>query len=73
VADPAVAPIPRLGIVRSYPRPLVEHAELQPILLPSADPMYGSHELADRLLTLPTHYMVGPGDLRQLTAWLRTT
>jgi dTDP-4-amino-4,6-dideoxygalactose transaminase len=73
VADPPVAPIPRLGIVRSYPRTLAEQSELQPLLLPSAEPFYGAQELATRLLTLPTHHMVTAGDLRQLTAWLRTT
>jgi dTDP-4-amino-4,6-dideoxygalactose transaminase len=73
VADPPVAPIPRLGIVPSYPRPLADQPELQPLLLPSAEPFYGAQELATRLLTLPTHYMVTTGDLRQLTAWLRTT
>jgi dTDP-4-amino-4,6-dideoxygalactose transaminase len=65
-------PAPALGIVRGYPRPLNEQPELQPILLPSSDTFPGAATLAAKLLTIPTHHLVTPRDLTDLTQWLRT-
>lgn len=66
-----VVPAPRLGIVAGYPRPLSREAELQPILRPSTEPLHGAHELARRMVTLPTHHMVTSRDLEALAEWLR--
>jgi perosamine synthetase len=71
LADAGIAPVPALGIVRSYPRPLFEEPELQPILCPTHEPFTGARELANTLLTLPTHHMVTAADLRALQEWLR--
>jgi dTDP-4-amino-4,6-dideoxygalactose transaminase len=65
-------PAPPLGIVRGYPRPLSEQPELHALLHPSREPLTGAHELARRLMTLPTHHMVTPSDITALSAWLRT-
>jgi dTDP-4-amino-4,6-dideoxygalactose transaminase len=61
---------PSLGIVRGYPRPLGEEAEIQPILVKSAEPLHGAKELARRMVTLPTHGMVTGRDLSRLSHWL---
>ncbi len=63
--------VPRLGIVRGYPRPLLEYEELQPCLLPSNEMFWGARELARGLLTLPTHHMLSANDVKQLSTWLR--
>ncbi len=60
-----------LGIARGYPRPLSHEAEIQPCLVASAEPLHGAHELARRLVTLPTHHMVTHRDLGELACWLR--
>lgn len=65
-------PAPLLGIVRGYPRPLSEQPELRPLLLPSRETHPGAHELARRLMTLPTHHLVSARDLDALNTWLRT-
>lgn len=64
---------PRLGIVRGYPRALSIQPELQPILRHSTEPLHGAHDLARRLVTLPTHEMVSAADLAALTQWIRRT
>lgn len=60
-----------LGIVRGYPKPLSLEPQIQPCLIASHEPLHGAHELARRLVTLPTHHMVTTFDLERLSAWLR--
>jgi perosamine synthetase len=60
-----------LGIARGYPRPLSLDPQMQPCLIASREPLHGAHELARRLVTLPTHHMVTTFDLERLSAWLR--
>lgn len=62
---------PKLGIVAGYPRPLSDEPELQPILRRSTEALHGAHELARRLVTLPTHDMINAADLEAMTRWLR--
>jgi dTDP-4-amino-4,6-dideoxygalactose transaminase len=61
-----------LGIARGYPRPLSLEPEMQQCMVPSSEPLHGAHELARRLVTLPTHHMVTSRDLEALSHWLRT-
>jgi perosamine synthetase len=60
-----------LGIARGYPNPLSLEPQMQPCLIASQEPLHGAHELARRLVTLPTHHMVTTFDLERLSAWLR--
>jgi perosamine synthetase len=62
---------PAFGIASAYPRPLSLEPEIQPILTASSEPLHGAHELARRLITLPTHHMVDSTDLERLTNWMR--
>lgn len=71
LADVGIDPVPALGIVRSYPRPLFAEPSIQPILTPSHESFPGARELANTLLTLPTHHMVTTSDLQALHRWLR--
>lgn len=64
--------VPRLGILRAYPRTLGEEAELRPRLVPNDDVLPGAAELARSLFTLPVHSLLTPSDVHQLTAWLRS-
>lgn len=61
---------PAAGVVRAYPHTLAEEPEIRPILSGSAEPLHGAHELARRLVTLPTHAMVSQRDLEHLSEWL---
>ena len=63
---------PTLGIASAYPKPLSLEPEIQPILAESSEPLHGAHELARRLVTLPTHHLVRTRDLADLSSWLRT-
>ena len=58
-----------LGVMPSYPIPLVELGPLKP-LLRSADPTPGSARLARSLLTLPTHSRASAGDRARLERWI---
>jgi perosamine synthetase len=60
-----------LGIARGYPNPLSLEPQIQPCLIASHEPLHGAHELARRLVTLPTHHMVTTFDLERLSEWLR--
>jgi hypothetical protein len=40
-------------------------------LIASHEPLHGAHELARRLVTLPTHHMVTTFDRAELSSWLR--
>lgn len=61
-----------LGIARGYPRPLSMEPAMEGIMAKSQEPLHGAHELASRLVTLPTHHMVTSADLGHLSEWLRT-
>jgi perosamine synthetase len=69
----ALAALSRAGIgaTASYPASLVDVPELQDVL---AGPVPGAtrgREVAQRILTLPTHSFVGAGDIARATAVLR--
>jgi dTDP-4-amino-4,6-dideoxygalactose transaminase len=59
-----------LGIAHGYPRPLSQEPEMEPCMVPSNEPLHGAHELARRLVTLPTHHMVTRSDLAAMIRWL---
>ena len=65
------AEVPRLGILRGYPRTLTEQKELRSCLVPNGDVPAGAAELKRWLFTLPVHSLVTGRDVQQLTAWLR--
>lgn len=65
-AAPAAA---RLGIVRSYPRPLHRLRPLAPSLI-SVEAYPGADRLAAELYTLPTHGRLAARDVQALAAWL---
>ena len=60
----------RIGIVRPYPRTLMEEPHLQRVLAPGEPPTPGAHELARTLVALPTHRFVSVSDLAALTNWI---
>lgn len=62
---------PDLGILRGYPRTLLEERELQRCLEPGAPKLPGADELRRTLFTLPTHSRVTRRDLEQMIDWLR--
>lgn len=64
--------VPRLGIVRGYPRTLGEEPALRPCLAPNEAVPAGAGELRRSLFTLPVHSMVTEGDLHRLGQWLRS-
>jgi len=64
-------PVPRLGIMRAYPRALIDQEELGSCLLPCDAPP-GAAELARSLFTLPVHSLVNRRDLNHLRDWLRS-
>jgi dTDP-4-amino-4,6-dideoxygalactose transaminase len=65
----------RVGIARSYPKPLNELRELAPQLIPSREIPQGARALARQLLTLPTHSCIADVDRRSIASlfksWLR--
>ncbi len=62
---------PTLGIARGYPRPLSAEPEMQQCLVASDEPLHGALKLANRLVTLPTHHMVTPSDIANMSKWLQ--
>jgi perosamine synthetase len=67
--DPATA----LGIVRSYPRPLVEEPAMARIIHEGEPSVPGAREICRTLFTLPTHELVSDADIARIAAWgLRT-
>jgi dTDP-4-amino-4,6-dideoxygalactose transaminase len=64
-------PAPSFGIVRGYPRPLFEQAELRPALEPNEPEGIGARELSASLFTLPVHSMVTERDVARIARWLR--
>lgn len=66
------AEVPRLGILRGYPRTLTEQEELRHCLVPNDVVPAGAAELKRSLFTLPVHSLVTRRDVHQLTTWLRS-
>jgi dTDP-4-amino-4,6-dideoxygalactose transaminase len=63
---------PARGIVRAYPRTLLEQTELRPCLDPQQMALPGAAELARTLVTLPVHGLVSRDDLDAFRAWMRS-
>ena len=61
----------RLGIVRSYPRPLGEEPVAAQLLAPGEPPTPGAKIVCASLFTLPTHARVNGADREQLALWAR--
>jgi perosamine synthetase len=70
---PTLQAVPRLGVMRGYPRALAEQDELLPSLHRGEVGPAGARSLREALLTLPTHSMVAPSDIQQLAHWLGAT
>lgn len=66
-AQPAVD----IGALRTYPKTLEEHPQLQPMLAPGERAGRGATELRDRAFTLPTHSRVTGGGIDRVSDWLR--
>ncbi len=64
------SPVPRLGVLPGYPRPLGELPMLAPRRLDRGEDFPGARYLAERLLTLPTHSRLRNRDLAALDAWI---
>lgn len=60
----------RLGIMRSYPRPLNELPGFGARGKGSREDLSGARALSERLLTLPVHSRLTRTDLRRLEVWL---
>jgi perosamine synthetase len=59
----------RLGIVRSYPRPLGEETAAARLVAEGEPPTPGARSVCDSLFTLPTHGRVSGSDREQLVRW----
>lgn len=59
-----------LGASASYPRALQDVAGIRPHLAPGVDPTPGSADIADRILTLPTHAAVTDRDVDRMASLL---
>jgi hypothetical protein len=68
--DERLAPAPSLGIMRPYPRTLVELEELAPALVRGEGEIPGATEVRQTLLTLPTHRFVTRRDMSDIGQWL---
>ena len=64
-------PSTALGIVKPYPRTLLEQVELRPILAPGEPATPGAAELRRTLFTLPTHHFVSGTDVKAIAGWLQ--
>jgi len=60
----------RLGVAAGYPTPLPELAPLVHLGLNRSEQFPGASALADRLLTLPVHGLLGAKDLDRLAGWI---
>ena len=61
----------RLGILRGYPRTLIEQEELRPCLCDGESGPPGASLLGTSLFTLPTHRLVSERDVEGIRAWAR--
>lgn len=64
-------PRPALGVLRGYPRTVLEQEEIGPCLAEGEPPTPGADQLRRELFTLPTHRFVTKADLNALVEWLR--
>ena len=48
----------RYGVRRMYPKPISDDVRIQPYLSSGNPPIPGAREIADRLITLPTHHQI---------------
>jgi dTDP-4-amino-4,6-dideoxygalactose transaminase len=62
-------PVRALGIVRSYPRSLVEEPATAKVILAGEPDAPGARELCRTLFTLPTHDLVTDADIARIVAW----
>jgi len=62
-----------LGGSASYPRALLDVPELQPFLARGVEDTPGARQIAERLLTLPTHAYVTDGDVGRMVEILERT
>lgn len=62
---------PPLGIMPGYPALLDEIEAFRPFLAGGSEPTPGAARLRDRLVTLPTHGRMRPGDLDAVVGWVR--
>lgn len=60
----------RLGVMRAYPRTLLEQPELRSQLVPNQRVVVGAEELTRSLFTLPTHFKVRQADYAGLRRWM---
>ena len=60
----------RLGAAPAYPAALATLEPFRRRVTNPADDMPGAALLAERLITLPTHSRLEPGDLARLEAWV---
>ncbi|HTA74825.1 MAG TPA: DegT/DnrJ/EryC1/StrS family aminotransferase [Gemmatimonadaceae bacterium] len=63
---------PRLGVVRSYPRPLGEESAASGLLAPGEPATPRARGVCASLFTLPTHARIDEADREQLSLWART-
>ena len=64
--------VPAAGILRPYPRTLMEQEEIGECLESREPALRGAVELSRSLFTLPVHSLVSGRDLKYLQEWLRT-
>lgn len=60
----------RHGVASGYPAALHRLHAFRPQVINARDDFDGANELADFLLTFPTHGLLGEADLAELEAWL---
>ena len=65
------AAAPRLGIVRSYPRPLGEEPIARQLVEANEPSTPGAKRICESLFTLPTHARVTDSDRDQIVGWAR--
>jgi dTDP-4-amino-4,6-dideoxygalactose transaminase len=61
----------RLGVVRTYPRPLGSELAIASVLEAGEPVMPGAREICDRLLTLPTHAAISDADAARVVQWAK--
>lgn len=60
----------RLGIMPGYPQTLLSLAGFRGYCSNASESFQGADELADRLVTLPTHALLTEADLMRIEAWI---
>jgi hypothetical protein len=58
------------GLARGYPLALADLESFGERVLNGSDGFPGARELAERLVTVPTHSLLSRGDLAAIEAWL---